>query len=83
MLANADGVAASTGSAGHSGLETPSSTLLAMGVPPEIALGAVRLSLGHDTTPADIATAADILVGTYGTATAAQSDTELRTVPPP
>jgi cysteine sulfinate desulfinase/cysteine desulfurase-like protein len=33
-----------------------------MGVPPDIALGAVRLSLGQDNTHADIATAADILV---------------------
>ncbi|MHB8594741.1 MAG: cysteine desulfurase family protein, partial [Acidimicrobiales bacterium] len=81
VLANADGVAASTGSACHSGLDTPAATLLAMGVPPEIALGAVRLSLGHDTTPAGIATAADILVGAYRTATAAQSrghDPEVR-----
>ena len=73
VLANADGVAASTGSACHSGLETPSTTLLAMGVPPEIALGAVRLSLGHGTTHADIASAADFLVEAYWTATAAQS----------
>ncbi len=73
VLANADGVAASTGSACHSGLETPSTTLLAMGVPPEIALGAVRLSLGHGTTHADIASAADILVGAYRTASAATS----------
>ena len=73
VLANAAGLAASTGSACHSGLDTPSVTLLAMGVPPEIALGAVRLSLGHDTTPADIAAAADILVGAYRTATAAKS----------
>jgi cysteine desulfurase len=65
VLANADGVAASTGSACHSGLDAPSGTLLAMGVPPDIALGSVRLSLGHDTTPADIAPAADILVGAY------------------
>lgn len=65
VLANADGVAASTGSACHSGLDTPSATLLAMGVPPDIALGSVRLSLGHDNTPANITTAADILVGAY------------------
>ena len=73
VLANADGVAASTGSACHSGLDTPSTTLLAMGVPREIALGSVRLSLGHATTSAAVATAADILVGAYGTATSAQS----------
>lgn len=65
VLANSDRVAASTGSACHSGLHTPSATLLAMGVAPDIALGAVRLSLGHSTTAGDIATAADNLVGAY------------------
>jgi cysteine desulfurase len=69
VLANADGVAASTGSACHSGQHTPSPTLLAMGVPPDIALGAVRLSLGHDNKTADIASAVDILVRAYETAT--------------
>jgi cysteine desulfurase len=69
VLANAEGVAASTGSACHSGQHTPSQTLLAMEVPPDIALGAVRLSLGHDNTTSDIATAADILVRAYETAT--------------
>jgi cysteine desulfurase len=62
VLANAKHVIASTGSACHSGQHTPSAVLLAMGVPPDIALGAVRLSLGQDNTHADIATAADILV---------------------
>ncbi len=73
VLARADGVAASTGSACHSGLHTPSATLLAMGVQAEIALGSVRLSLGHDNTLAEIATAADILVGAYRTASATTS----------
>ena len=65
VLANAGRVAASTGSACHSGLHIPSTTLLAMGVSPDTALGAVRLSLGHDTTAIDISAAADILVGAY------------------
>jgi cysteine desulfurase len=65
VLALADRVAASTGSACHSGQHTPSETLLAMGVPPDLALGAVRLSLGHDNTPTDIEVAADILVQAY------------------
>jgi len=73
VLANADPVAASTGSACHSGLDSPSDTLLAMGVSPEIALGAVRLSLGHGTTPADIATAAGNLVRAYRTVAAVRS----------
>ncbi len=61
-LAHAAGLAASTGSACHSGQETPSATLLAMGVPPATALGSVRLSLGRTTTATDISTAATILV---------------------
>ena len=65
VLAHAVGMVASTGSACHSGLDTPSDTLLAMGVAPDIALGAVRLSLGHDNTPSDIATASDILVAVF------------------
>ncbi len=65
VLAHADRVAASTGSACHSGLDTPSVTLLAMGVRPDIALGSVRLSLGHENTPADIAPVAAVLVGAY------------------
>lgn len=67
VLANAQRVAASTGSACHSGLHTPSPVLCAMGVAPDIALGTVRLSLGHDNTPGDVATAADILIGAFGT----------------
>ena len=65
VLAHAPGVAASTGSACHSGEHRPSSTLLAMGVAPESALGAVRLSLGRDTTTADIAAAAGMLAAAY------------------
>lgn len=32
-----------------------------MGVPPDVALGAVRLSLGHDNDAADVIAAVDIL----------------------
>lgn len=65
VLTHVRGLATSTGSACHSGLDTPSDVLLAMGVAPDIALGAVRLSLGRDNTSADIAVAADILVKAY------------------
>jgi cysteine desulfurase len=78
VLANAHRVAASTGSACHSGLQTPSAVLLAMGVAPHIALGAVRLSLGHDNNPADIAAAADILVRAYRTTSAVNGANGLR-----
>jgi cysteine desulfurase len=61
LLAAAPEVAASTGSACHEGGETASAVLLAMGLAPETALGAVRLSLGRSTTRADIARAAAAL----------------------
>jgi cysteine desulfurase len=51
-------IAASTGSACHSGTHTPSPVLTAMGVAPARALGALRLSLGRWTTDADITAAA-------------------------
>ncbi len=47
-------VAASTGSACHAGQTEPSSVLLAMGIAPEEAVGAVRLSLGRPTTEEEI-----------------------------
>jgi len=65
VLDHSNRVAASTGSACHSGEHTPSATLLAMGVPPDVALGAVRLSLGHDNTRSDIVVAVDDLVDAY------------------
>jgi cysteine desulfurase len=55
-------IAASTGAACHAGRTEPSSVLLAMGVPREQALGALRLSLGRWTTDRDIDQAADALV---------------------
>jgi cysteine desulfurase len=51
-----DEVAASTGSACHSGLVSISPVLNAMGVPYEIARGAVRFSLGRYTTKEDLDT---------------------------
>ena len=69
VLACAPGLAASTGSACHSGQDTPSATLLAMGVTPATALGAVRLSLGRATTATDISTAAAILAAAHTLAT--------------
>lgn len=66
VLAVSPGLAASTGSACHAGQDTPAATLLAMGCTPEVALGAVRLSLGHGTTTSDIGSAVRILVRGYG-----------------
>ena len=61
LLARTPSVAAATGSACHSGRTEPSSVLTAMGLDAQRALGAVRLSLGHDTTAAHVDTAATAL----------------------
>ncbi len=61
VLAHTPGVAASTGSACHAGLTEPSAVLLAMGIEPALALGALRLSLGRWTTEQEIDTAAVLL----------------------
>jgi cysteine desulfurase len=54
ILARLDGVAASTGSACHSGRVELSPVLAAMGVPPEVGMGAIRFSLGRTTTDGEI-----------------------------
>jgi cysteine desulfurase len=54
VLDRAAGVAASTGSACHAGVTEPSAVLLAMGIDPTLALGALRLSLGRWTTAEEI-----------------------------
>jgi cysteine desulfurase len=57
------GVAASSGSACSTGAVEPSHVLVAMGLPRELALGAIRLSLGHDSTAEDVARAAEVMPG--------------------
>jgi cysteine desulfurase len=54
ILARLDGVAASTGSACHAGRVELSPVLAAMGVPPNVGMGAIRFSLGRTTTEAEI-----------------------------
>ncbi|HMK96282.1 MAG TPA: aminotransferase class V-fold PLP-dependent enzyme [Acidimicrobiales bacterium] len=54
ILLDESGVAASAGSACASGAIGPSHVLQAMGYASEAALGALRLTLGHTTTGADI-----------------------------
>jgi cysteine desulfurase len=56
-------IAASTGSACHEGKVTQSPVLCAMGVPPEIGQGALRLTVGRFTTEAEIDRAAEVLLG--------------------
>ena len=66
VLEGAPEIAASTGSACNEGHESASAVILAMGVPPEEALGSVRLTLGRSTTGADVARAAEALVRSWG-----------------
>ncbi len=53
-LLDAAGVECSTGSACQAGVPQPSHVLLAMGYPEADARGALRLSLGHTSTDADV-----------------------------
>jgi cysteine desulfurase len=53
-LLDASGIACSTGSACQAGVPQPSHVLLAMGVPEEQARGALRLTLGHTSTRAEV-----------------------------
>lgn len=62
MLDALDGVAASTGSACHDGRPEMSPVLRAMGLAPEVGLGAVRFSLGRTTTQAEIDAVVDLLL---------------------
>lgn len=54
MALDLDGVACSTGSACTTGSLEPSHVLLAMGIDAELARGSLRLTLGRDTTAAEI-----------------------------
>lgn len=62
VLQKVPGIAASTGSACHEGHVSLSPVLRAMGVPPEIGKGAVRLSVGRFTTEDEVERAADMLI---------------------
>ncbi|WP_159788782.1 cysteine desulfurase family protein [Sodalinema gerasimenkoae] len=58
---NLAGIAISSGSACHSGKLAPSPVLLAMGYPERLAQAGIRLTLGRDTTEADIDWTAGVL----------------------
>jgi cysteine desulfurase len=62
LLRALPGIAASTGSACHEGQVTQSPVLCAMGVPPEIGQGALRLTVGRFSTEAEIDAAAEQLI---------------------
>jgi cysteine desulfurase len=55
------GIACSSGSACSTGAVEPSHVLTAMGVPWELGVSALRLSLGHETTAEDVAAVAAAL----------------------
>lgn len=65
LLARTPVLAASLGSACHAGEATVSGVLAAMGLAPARALGTVRLSLGAETTGAELATAAAALIAAW------------------
>jgi cysteine desulfurase len=59
LLAATPGVAASTGSACHSGQHSPSPVLTAMGLDENRAMAAIRLPAGRWTSETEIDAAAD------------------------
>ncbi len=61
ILASLKSIAASTGSACHAGSIELSPVLKAMGVPPEIGMGALRFSLGRETTMQEIDEVVELL----------------------
>jgi len=65
LLDTTPAIAASTGSACHSGVHSPAATLLAMGIEPLLALGALRLTLGRSTTHDQIHTAATAIIESW------------------
>jgi cysteine desulfurase len=61
LLAATPQILASTGSACHTGAAEPSHVLRAIGASPEATRGAVRFSLGHGTSAADVERAIELL----------------------
>jgi cysteine desulfurase len=56
-----EGIAASSGAACAEGESRPSPVLEAMGIPPEWAIGALRLSLGRQNTETDVDAVLEVL----------------------
>jgi cysteine desulfurase len=67
LLSSMPTVALSAGSACHSGQDKPSSVLLALGLEPVDALGAIRLSLGRWSTEVEVEEAAAQIISTAKT----------------
>ncbi len=75
LLQRVPELCASTGAACHSGDISISATLQAMRVPHDIAAGTIRLSLGRDTTEADILRGSQLLIEACGEVTGVTSRT--------
>jgi cysteine desulfurase len=73
LLSRIPELAASTGAACHAGSTEPSSVLLEMGLSRELALGALRLTLGRWSTLEEINTAAKLIVEQVKPQTVSQS----------
>ena len=71
------GIAVSSGSACSSGKVQPSHVLEAMGFSRELGQGAVRLSLGWSTTPADVDCCLEAWRKLVGTLTKGSDETQL------
>ncbi len=65
LLARVPDMAASTGSACHADHKEASPVLSAMGIAPDAAMGAVRLSLGRFTTEAEVDYAAELFIKAF------------------
>jgi len=65
LLRRCPELCASTGAACHSGATKLSATAAAIGLPPEIARGTVRLSLGWYTTEEEVDRAASLLIAAW------------------
>jgi cysteine desulfurase len=63
LLEKVPEIAASTGSACHEGKVSQSPVLCAMGIPPEMGRGALRLTVGRFTSEVQIDRAAGLLIG--------------------
>jgi cysteine desulfurase len=61
LLLDAENIAASSGSACTSGSLEPSHVLTAIGLPPEIAHGSIRFSLGRDNTEQEVDRVLEVL----------------------
>jgi cysteine desulfurase len=76
ILSKLPDVAASTGSACHDGAIDLSPVLRAMGIPPNVGMGAIRFSLGMDTTLGEIEWVVDRLQRVMGCANEAGTEAE-------